>query len=1013
VPLSLIEGPPNSGRAGVILARLRASLARDPVLLVPTLDDADRFEAELCGDEGVAVLGASITTFVRLFDEVARATGVPLPPALTPTQRLSVIQRAVDRAELRVLARSAARPGFAPALASVIGELQAACLDPRTVAERAAADGGAYLREIAALYRGYAALRDELGYGDSHTAASAATAALRATPDAWGDRPVHLYGFDDLTVEQLELTEALSSATDVTVAVTYEDRDALAARAGTLGELQARGGKVVERREPDAANTESPVLYHLERRFLTGATKRMAPGQGLDLMEAGGERGQVEQIGATVAELLDRGTAPERIAVVLRDPNRYGALYQQVLSSYGIPVAVEASIPLSQTAVGGALLALLEVLSDGTADDLLAFLRTPGRARPDKADWLERDIRRGRLRSASEALEAWRARRGRELFELEDLRSCAGPVETLRTLARQARMIAEYPHQRLARVPDRDRRLELRAAATAARALEELAELPDHEAGASEAEAARCLESLEATLWRGPTESHVLVTSPYRIRARRVDHLFVASLQDGEFPRRDPGEPLLPDEQRAVLGLRERADPDDEERYLFHVCLSRPTVGLHLCWRSSDDEGTESPRSPFLDDVRELLDPPPPQGEWPDPLEDRVTRRTLADVVFEPARAPSLPELARSLAARPRNGDALAALKLDDTAAEGIRARVSSARERASFLPGPLSVPAVIDELRARDPFGASTLEGYALCSYRWFVDHELDPQSLDPQPEALTQGSLIHRVLEQLYLDPPTPERKPSPEALPAWLERARELSGARAAELGLAGSDPPSVAARARVEALVAGFLERDAASGPALAPDPELIEASFGEGERDSRPPLELSGLRLHGKIDRVDVPATEEAAGLVRDYKASREVTAAAKLADEGKLQLQLYALALHRLWDRRPIGALYQPLAATSDHRPRGLALASEREGMLAGLDLYKTDLLAQDDFERMLQEAASEAARIATQMREGRIARDPIDDECPSWCTFQAICRRERAPRQDSAPLTEQEDEEE
>ena len=46
--LSLIVGPPNSGRAGEIRARLEAALDRDPVLVVPTLDDADRFERELC-----------------------------------------------------------------------------------------------------------------------------------------------------------------------------------------------------------------------------------------------------------------------------------------------------------------------------------------------------------------------------------------------------------------------------------------------------------------------------------------------------------------------------------------------------------------------------------------------------------------------------------------------------------------------------------------------------------------------------------------------------------------------------------------------------------------------------------------------------------------------------------------------------------------------------------------------------------------------------------------------------
>ena len=44
-------------------------------------------------------------------------------------------------------------------------------------------------------------------------------------------------------------------------------------------------------------------------------------------------------------------------------------------------------------------------------------------------------------------------------------------------------------------------------------------------------------------------------------------------------------------------------------------------------------------------------------------------------------------------------------------------------------------------------------------------------------------------------------------------------------------------------------------------------------------------------------------------------------------------------------------------------------------------------------------------------MRSGRIDRDPIDDECPRYCTFQAICRRERAARQ--APAVAEDDDEE
>ena len=46
--LELIVGPPNSGRAGAVLDRFGAALERDPLLVVPTSDDVDRFERELC-----------------------------------------------------------------------------------------------------------------------------------------------------------------------------------------------------------------------------------------------------------------------------------------------------------------------------------------------------------------------------------------------------------------------------------------------------------------------------------------------------------------------------------------------------------------------------------------------------------------------------------------------------------------------------------------------------------------------------------------------------------------------------------------------------------------------------------------------------------------------------------------------------------------------------------------------------------------------------------------------------
>src|SRR5204863_5216621 len=153
--LSLIVGPPNSGRAGEIRARLEAALDRDPVLVVPTLDDADRFERELCEGDG-AMLGVSICTFRGLTEEIAAATAVDALPVLSGAQRLVLVRAATRETPLSVLSASAARQGFAPALERLLAELQTALLEPSELAASAAElDDGRYEAELARLYSAY------------------------------------------------------------------------------------------------------------------------------------------------------------------------------------------------------------------------------------------------------------------------------------------------------------------------------------------------------------------------------------------------------------------------------------------------------------------------------------------------------------------------------------------------------------------------------------------------------------------------------------------------------------------------------------------------------------------------------------------------------------------------------------------------------------------------------------------------------------------------------------------
>jgi RecB family exonuclease len=1013
VPLKLIHGPPNSGRAGLIRREFAAGLDRNPILVVPTVDDVFAFEREMARDG--AVLGGSAMTFGALFRTVATAAGAPPGAELSAAQRLRAISVAIETRLERLgpLRRSAGHAGFARALERLIDELQAAGIEPGEVeASAATLEGSAYLSDVAVLYAGYEEVRARTGRTDAHGIAREAINLLRRDGSPWGERPVLLYGFDDLTENQLELVETLAARAAVTVALPYEEGSAvLAARGGLLDRLRERIGASEEvRTAADPGNTESPLLFHLAREFGAARPRRMAPEGSLTLLRSAGTRGEAEAIAARVSRLIHGGADPAEVAIALRDPGRRGPEIAAALKANGIATALEAELPVMGTSVGGALVTLLEAeFGSRRASDLLRYLRGPSGFLAGRVDWFERRLRRRRVEDAATALLLWQGEDGEPPRDLQRLRAAA--ERSPAALAAEAGALAT----RLAARPLRDERdgpprgrgdgVELRAAATIAGALAELADLG--ELAPTPERLAATVAGLEYRVWSGPVEGRVRIASPYRLRAGRFDHVLVGSLQDGEFPRRDRGaDPFLSEGQRASLGLDPRRDREAEERYLFHACLSLPRRSLALSYRDSDENGGAEPRSPLLDDVRALLSPPP-EGTGPDPVEEEITVvRDLAGVVPPLAEAASEDELSRALAAHGTAADAnglLAAVGVEGELAERVARRVELGRraEAASRAPGPLTNPAALDSLAAVAAYGGTTLEEFDLCSYRWFVGHELDPQLLDPLPDPLVQGGLMHAALERLYRDRPGGDALPRPGSIDLWLDRGRALVAELVEEREI-GEHPAERAMARRVERLLERFLTEEAERDTGGF-EPWLLEAGFGEHSDAERPVLDLGGWGLHGAVDRVDRDAGGRA--VVLDYKLAGAVTPREKFEERAKLQLPLYLLAVAEHWGAIPIGGLYHPLRGTSSRRPRGV-VSSEAAAELAGYGLYENDVVEPAALDELLADSRRRAAEIVGRIRAGDIRRDPGPrpglrghDVCPAYCTFAPICRRDRAPR--------------
>jgi RecB family exonuclease len=301
--------------------------------------------------------------------------------------------------------------------------------------------------------------------------------------------------------------------------------------------------------------------------------------------------------------------------------------------------------------------------------------------------------------------------------------------------------------------------------------------------------------------------------------------------------------------------------------------------------------------------------------------------------------------------------------------------------------------------------FGPSTLEEYATCPYRWFIQHELKPQPVGPTAEPLTSGQIAHQVLEALYENPPAPGGRPTPETLGEWRKAARELISEKGATK-LPRELADTAAALHRVEGLVLAFLADEAATATAFAP--AHTEAAFGFDESE-KGPLPLAGGGVHGQIDRIDLGPGGEA--LVQDYKSGGKVDGGAGMLEKrGKLQLQLYMLAARELWGHDLAGGLYRPLGGTGDRTPKGL-LRKELADELAGLDPRPRDHLSDEDFEEALDAARAKAEEIVASVQGGKVIRDPIGGSCPDWCSFQPICRRERGLPEDE-PWSEEGEEE-
>jgi ATP-dependent helicase/DNAse subunit B len=453
--------------------------------------------------------------------------------------------------------------------------------------------------------------------------------------------------------------------------------------------------------------------------------------------------------------------------------------------------------------------------------------------------------------------------------------------------------------------------------------------------------------------------------------------VFVAGLVSGVVPQPPAASAIYTDGdigelESAGIVLDSKKGRSARERLLFHHTLTLARRRLHLSWHARSREDKELGASPFIADVRELVEPHVSLNDVrtrvAPPLDDAMNVRDL------------------------RNAAALRDVMIDAFARELAPARAAAAIERRRYQSVPFDAfdgMIAETELLARlaehygsaHYFSARQLETYARCPFR-FLAQEVFRLELPEDPtqelDKRLRGTIMHEALQLFH----TQFRgRPVAELGPKEADAAMRDAVAAAFDACTPRdhTTPPAVltAEAARMTQHLLRYLEHERASNGAWRP--AHFEVSFGgtlRGEADAwsrAEPFELKTaagtILVSGKIDRVD----EGDAGLrVVDYKTSITQHSSRAMDDGVDIQLMLYVLALERAIapGLPPQHAEYVWVGRNQSRDALGKTAHERQATMLEKLAMYVEGI------------------------RRGVFSPSPYHDSC-TYCDMRRVCRYE------------------
>lgn len=408
------------------------------------------------------------------------------------------------------------------------------------------------------------------------------------------------------------------------------------------------------------------------------------------------------------------------------------------------------------------------------------------------------------------------------------------------------------------------------------------------------------------------SDSAVLVTSIEEIRGLDFDYLFIGGLCDGDFPTRYQPEIFFSKsfQKQEEVHLK-------EERYRFYQGLSAWRERLYLS-APLNEGGKELNESSFLKEFCRLFEVTPLDKEY---FADKIFSREEVLKIIGSVKGNIrdeiiIPELEKEGFDREYLEKALhiqeVRLKGADNspyggyAAEGLEMLTGEWKEKIS---------ARFDILKNKQ-YSISQLETYAKCPFKFFTERVLavrEEKEPSDEIEAIEMGNLLHSIFFEFFTwlrDKGIKLHSCSEDLFAKARKKIFEIAEAEINAMPF--SSPLSFYEREKIlgiegkqtDSILFKLIkyERDNYDGY----EPGYFEMPFGNVDREksesslqSEGSITLNGVKLKGKIDRIEIKNDEKLLRIV-DYKLGGKKPSREELRKGLSLQLPVYLAAAEQI-----------------------------------------------------------------------------------------------------------------